>query len=89
MAIAIATVRQMNSQTATNSALAMSRLIPHPLKSRITRLLRSNTLRFRSKSCTPHFRQHIQVAFLRIGKQTGSIADVLFGLRPMDVSLEQ
>ena len=87
MAIAISSILQVDSQTATNGTFRGFGRLLHPLQGDILPYFVSQAFRVGGKACAPHLRQDIEVAAWVFTHQALSLLDIPFGVAPVDVGL--
>ena len=87
MAIAISSILQVDSQTATNGIFRGFGRLLHPLQGDVLPYFVSQSLRLGGKAGAPHLRQDIEVATWVFTHQVLSLLDIPFGFTPVDVGL--
>ena len=87
MAIAISSILQVDSQTATNGTFRGFGHLLHPLQGDILPYFVSQSVWLGGKASAPHLRQDIEVAAWVFTHQVLSLLDIPFGITPVDIGL--
>ena len=87
--ITVAAVLQAYGQAAADGTMTGSGLRLHPSQCGIAGFVRGYPLRLCGKSRAPHLGQHVEVTLLALGKQLPGSANVLIGVGPADVRLQE